>query len=79
MAKSVVSQIITSKSDLIFPPEVEEDYDIPIPTQEVWRCTNRYGWRDITIKLGRRVAYRRSDIELWLDSRRGLVQEDKHE
>ena len=73
MAKSVVSQIITSKSDLVFPPDVEIEYKIPVSTQAVWRCTNRYGWRDMTIKLGRRIAYRRSDIELWLESRRGLV------
>ena len=73
MAKSAISQIITSKSDLVFPPDVEKDYGIREPTQAVWRCTNRYGWRDITIKLGRRIAYRRSDIELWLESRRGLV------
>jgi len=79
MAKSAVSQIIASKSDLIFPPDVEIEYKIPVPTQAVWRCTNRYGWRDMTIKIGRRVAYRRSDLELWLDSRRGLVQEGKHE
>ncbi len=73
MAKSVVSQIITSKSDLVFPPDVEIEYGIPETTQAVWRCVNRYGWRDMTIKLGRRIAYRRSDIELWLESRRGLV------
>lgn len=79
MAESAISQIIATKSDLVSPPEVEEDYGIPEPTQAVWRCTNRYGWRDITIKLGRRVAYRRSDIELWLDSRRGLVKEDGYE
>ena len=71
--QSAVSQIIASNSDLIFPPDVEKDYDIPENTQAVWRCTNRYGWRDMTIKLGRRVAYRRSDIEHWLESRRGLV------
>ncbi len=71
--QSAISPIIAGKSDLIFPPEVEIEFKIRVPTQAVWRCTNRYGWRDITIKLGRRVAYRRSDIERWLESRRGLV------
>jgi len=62
----------TTRRTLISPGEVANDYGIPEQTQAVWRCTNRYGWRDFTIKVGARVAYRRSDIEAWLDSRRGL-------
>lgn len=71
-SQSAVSQIISGKSDLVFPLDVKIEYGIPETTQAVWRCTNRYGWRDITIKLGRRIAYRRLDIEHWIESRRGL-------
>jgi hypothetical protein len=63
---------VPSRSSLIFPDQVEAEYGIRQQTQAVWRCTNRYGWRDLTIKLGRKVAYFRSDIESWLESRRGL-------
>jgi len=73
MTESAISQIIKGKSNLVFPPDVATDYDIPETTQAVWRSTNRYGWRDMTIKMGRRIAYRREDIEAWLDSRRGLA------
>lgn len=58
--------------DLIDPDTVEHDYKIPKPTQAVWRCTNRYGWGDMAIKLGRRVVYTRSDIEAWVASRKGV-------
>lgn len=58
--------------DLIDPDTVERDYRIPKPTQSVWRCTNRYGWGDMTVRIGRRVMYTRSDIEAWLASRKGV-------
>jgi hypothetical protein len=64
------------RSDLIFPKQVEEEYGILQQTQAVWRCENRYGWRDFTIKLGRKVAYLRRDIEAWIESRRGLHSGD---
>jgi hypothetical protein len=74
MPETAIADIIKGNiSDLIFPPDVASDYDIPENTQSVWRCTNRYGWRDLTIKLGRRIAYRRADIEAWLESRRGMA------
>lgn len=57
--------------DLIDPDTVERDYKIPRPTQAVWRCTNRYGWGDMTVRLGRRVMYTRADIEAWIASRKG--------
>ena len=60
---------------LITPREVESDYRIPENTQAIWRCANRYGFRDLVIKVGRSVRYRRSGIEAWLESRRAAVQE----
>jgi hypothetical protein len=50
--------------------EVEATHGIPASTQRVWRCTNRYGFRDLVIKLGRKVAYDRKAFEAWIDSRR---------
>ena len=55
---------------------VEVEYLIPEKTQSVWRHHNRYGFRDLAIKLGRRVVYDRADIDAWLEvaqrSRRGV-------
>lgn len=72
-SNAIASILKTRNSGLMFPPEVEVEYGIPQNTQAIWRCTNRYGWRDMTIKMGRRIAYRRTEIEEWLDSRRGLA------
>jgi hypothetical protein len=55
---------------LLDPRDVAREYTIPENTQAVWRSTNRYGFGDLVIKLGRGVRYRRSDLERWLDSRR---------
>jgi hypothetical protein len=62
----------TQRSTLISPAEVEKEYGILQQTQAVWRCENRYGRRDFTIKLGRKIAYLRRDLEAWIESRRGL-------
>lgn len=71
-SQSAVAAIIKPRSELIFPAQVETEYGIAEQTQAVWRSTDRYGWRKLTIKVGRKVAYRRRDIEDWLESRRGL-------
>ncbi len=54
--------------------EIERDYGIKVQTQDAWRHHNRYGWRDLAIKVGRNVRYRRSDVEAWLESRKGIVE-----
>lgn len=59
--------------ELIDPGTVEHDYNIPKDTQAVWRCANRYGWGDMTIKIGRRVKYLRADIESWIGARKGVA------
>lgn len=74
-SRAAIAEVITPRSHLISPEQVETDYGIAEQTQAVWRCTNRYGWRNLTIKLGRKVVYRRTDIEAWLESRRGLQGE----
>jgi hypothetical protein len=61
---------------MLTPEEVEAPpYKIKRSTQAVWRSTNRYGFRDLVIKLGSSVRYRRSDLESWLESRRLAVPE----
>jgi hypothetical protein len=60
--------------DLLDRPEIAKPpYRIPVATQCSWFSLNRYGWRDICIKLGARVVVRRRDLERWLESRRGIV------
>jgi hypothetical protein len=60
------------KSELPDCAEIERDYGIKESTQAVWRSENRYGWRNLAIKVGRNVRYRRVDVEKWLASRTGL-------
>ncbi len=55
--------------DLLDRKAIAADYGIPVTTQEVWHSTNRYGWRDLAIKVGRLVRYRREAVEQWLESR----------
>jgi hypothetical protein len=62
-----------AQSEYLTPPEVARDFKIPIETQNVWRCHNRHGWGDLTIRAGRKILYKRSDILDWLESRRGLA------
>jgi len=60
-----------SGADLITPLDVAAPpYEIPENTQAVWRSTNRYGFRELVIKLGSSVRYRRADLERWIESRR---------
>jgi hypothetical protein len=68
--RSSASVEAVPESKLLSPEDVERDYTIPQNTQAIWRCTNRYGFGDLVIKLGRGVRYRRSDFERWLESRR---------
>lgn len=67
-----LAEVLSPNPGIITPEEVETDYKIPVATQRVWKCANRYGWRDLTIKRGRRVVYRRADIERWLTNRTGI-------
>lgn len=65
-----IKKIIKSDSGLINREAIAEEFGIAKSTQEVWHAHNRYGWRDLAIKVGRNVRYRRSDIEQWVESRR---------
>jgi hypothetical protein len=65
-----------NKSDILFAPDVAREYGIPLATQRVWACHNRYGWKNLVLKVGTRTAYRRSELEAWFDSRRLGSKED---
>jgi hypothetical protein len=60
-------------TDLLSPIDFEREYGTPETTQAVWRCTNRYGFRQLVFKVGTNVRYRRADVEKWLESRRATV------
>jgi len=62
----------SNQTEILTPEDVERDYSIPVSTQRVWKCRNRYGWADLTIKVGRSTRYRRADIETWLQARKGV-------
>lgn len=62
-------------SDLLDFKQIEHAYGTPTEaTAYVWACQNRYGFRDIVIKVGRLSRVRRGDFEAWLTSRRGIKE-----
>lgn len=66
---------VAPKSELLSPQDVSREYGIPENTQAVWRCTDRYDFRRLVIKLGSGVRYKRVDLEAWLESRRAVPAE----
>ncbi len=58
----------TILNDQLTPAEVAEELDVTVGTLSVWRTTQRYplAW----YKLGRKVFYRRGDVEAFIDSRK---------
>ncbi|MHB1215470.1 MAG: hypothetical protein ACYCY9_10820 [Thiobacillus sp.] len=64
----------TRTEPLLTPGDVAREYGIPASTQRIWKYYNRYGWRDLTIKLGSKVRYERKDLETWLASRKGATK-----
>lgn len=52
---------------LLTPTQVAEFLGITIGTLSVWRCTGRYPLS--FIKVGRRVMYRQSDVESFIEGR----------
>lgn len=60
-------QTYTDLSDLLFPEDLEASRIASRSTQAKWRLS---GFGPAYLKLGSRVAYRRADVEAWLESRR---------
>ncbi len=52
---------------LLTPTQVSEFLGVTIGTLSVWRCTGRYPLN--FIKVGRRVMYRQSDVENFINGR----------
>lgn len=52
---------------LLTPSQVAECLGVTIGTLSVWRCTGRYPL--CFIKVGRRVMYRQSDVENFVNGR----------
>ncbi|WP_144210037.1 helix-turn-helix domain-containing protein [Shewanella donghaensis] len=52
---------------LLTPAQVSEFLGVTIGTLSVWRCTGRYPLS--FIKVGRRVMYRQSDVENFINGR----------
>ena len=56
-----------SSKDLLDDVSAAEILEVTTGTLAVWRCTGRYNLP--FIKIGRKVRYRRSDLDAWLDAR----------
>jgi excisionase family DNA binding protein len=56
-----------NNAELIDEQQAAEFLGLCPGTLSVWRSTGKY--KLPFIKVGRRVRYRRSDLELWLESR----------
>ncbi|GIU20082.1 helix-turn-helix domain-containing protein [Shewanella sp. MBTL60-007] len=52
---------------LLTPSQVSDFLGVTIGTLSVWRCTGRYPLS--FIKVGRRVMYRQSDVESFIEGR----------
>ncbi len=52
---------------LLTPSQVSDFLGVTIGTLSVWRCTGRYPLN--FIKVGRRVMYRQSDVESFIEGR----------
>ncbi len=59
--------VITSSRDLLDEQQAAIVIDVTPGTLSVWRSTGRY--KLPFIKVGRKVRYRRADLEAWLEER----------
>jgi excisionase family DNA binding protein len=62
-----LSDVVRRSRELLDETEAAELLGICAGTLSVWRSTGRY--KLAFVKVGRRVKYRRSDIEAWLEAR----------
>lgn len=61
------SSAIRVGSELLDERDAARLLDVSPGTLSVWRCTGRYQLP--YLKIGRKVRYRRFDLEAWLDTR----------
>lgn len=60
-------QTATLHRDLLDEAQAADYLTLAAGTLSVWRSTGRYGIP--FVKVGRRVRYRRGDLDAWLESR----------
>ena len=66
-SNSVIGSLIKPPLDLFRTEDAAAYIGTASHTLEVWRCSKRYNIP--YIKVGGRVRYRRSDLDIWLKSR----------
>lgn len=59
--------VTTSSRELLDEQQAAITIDVTPGTLSVWRSTGRYNLP--FIKVGRKVRYRRADLETWLEAR----------
>lgn len=64
---SLIGSLMKPPLDLFCTEDAAAYIGIASHTLEVWRCSKRYNIP--YIKVGGRVRYRRSDLDIWLKSR----------
>lgn len=63
----MATEALASGGALMSAEEVSALIGVSIQTLAVWRCSGRYALP--FVRAGRRVRYRRSDVEAWLSRR----------
>ena len=63
-----MTEHITDQPDLLTISEAAEVLRAPVATLRYWR---HIGTGPHSFRLGRRVLYRRSDLDAWVEARRG--------
>ncbi len=67
MTTKSLQTLIAERSDLLDAEATAEILDVTPGTLGVWRSTGRYCLP--FVKIGRKVRYRRADVEAWLAAR----------
>lgn len=66
-ASTSLNDIVNRTRDMLDERQAAEYLTLSAGTLSVWRSTGRY--KIPFVKVGRRVRYRRADLDAWLDSR----------
>ena len=67
MNTQTLNSAVVAKADLLDEKSAAAILDVSPGTLSVWRSTGRYNLP--FLKVGRKVRYRRSDLEAWIQSR----------
>lgn len=62
-----IQNLIEASKQLLDDKAAAQVLDVTTGTLSVWRCTGRYALP--FVKIGRKVRYRRADLEKWLEQR----------